>query len=429
MATLRHRLSGFARIPPQNVCRRLLAVGLLFLSGSPYRAESMTDQTPESQLGIGSASMAEVIEASRRRVSAIDSLYLRWTTRHVVFPGAYNHIYSPGASSVDPVSPPTILDMSDVFEFAKSGAMLRLKQMTEEWKASENATKQYHADKLFRDGVDIEYYRYSESASLSSNVSPTNHIQSKIASLPFVIDYLENPAIEVLRTTRMNNSVIALVVGNVDYNDTRKRGVVRREYYLDPAAEFLPIRSVSMYKDGRIKRDAIIEYGERIGPFSVPTRMKMSVFDEQGVLVTEMYDMTVREARINEPIDDDFFELDLPVGTMVSDELANIDYTITEDDLPTSSSLRRLISPAPKKTNLSIEARDDLPSIPSDNPSIPEERRTPGSSALPATAPLESPAPNEPVEFEEVHSGNRGLLVGMLLVVLGLAAIVFRWKK
>jgi hypothetical protein len=157
--------------------------------------------------------------------------------------------------------------------------------------------------------------------------------------------------------------------------------------------------------------------------------MKMSVFDEQGVLVTEMYDMTVREARINEPIDDDFFELDLPVGTMVSDELANIDYTITEDDLPTSSSLRRLISPAPKKTNLSIEARDDLPSIPSDNPSIPEERRTPGSSALPATAPLESPAPNEPVEFEEVHSGNRGLLVGMLLVVLGLAAIVFRWKK
>ena len=120
-----------------------------------------------------------------------------------------------------------------------------------------------------------------------------------------------------------------LVVGNTDYNRPRWVGATRTEYYLDPRRDFLPVRHVMMLADGQIYYDTSIDYGEHDVVGFAPVRIKTIKYKMLDLAVIEStWDLPITSFDLNLDLEEGFFEIDFPEGTIVTDEIENIEYKV-----------------------------------------------------------------------------------------------------
>ena len=122
-----------------------------------------------------------------------------------------------------------------------------------------------------------------------------------------------------------------LVVGNTDYNRPRWMGATRTEFYLDPKRSFLPVRHVLMLADGQIVQDTSIEYTEHETLGFAPVQLKSIRYKKAEPSVIEFtWNFTFAVCSVNTSIPQEYFEIEFPVGTSVTDEIVDIQYKVGE---------------------------------------------------------------------------------------------------
>lgn len=89
--------------------------------------------------------------------------------------------------------------------------------------------------------------------------------------------------------------------------------------YVDPTRDYLPLKYISRKNGLTIRRETTVDYvpHDRVG--WVASKWKQSYFEDSGELESS-YVCNVRNATVNEPIDEKLFRLEIPVGTRIAEK-------------------------------------------------------------------------------------------------------------
>ncbi|MBW8039626.1 MAG: outer membrane lipoprotein-sorting protein [Planctomycetes bacterium] len=123
-----------------------------------------------------------------------------------------------------------------------------------------------------------------------------------------------------------NNYYIAIA----KFSSREKSGKVK--LYIDPSKDFIPVKKEYILHDGRVlMRYELDDFHQTKSGLWIPYR----IFD---ILPLRHYRgiIKVLNVKVNEPIADDLFDFEFPVGTIVYDEILNLRYKIEDVNRPQS---------------------------------------------------------------------------------------------
>jgi len=139
------------------------------------------------------------------------------------------------------------------------------------------------------------------------------------------------PNIEILRREEREEGTV-VVIGNTDYNDTRRQGATRWEWILSPALAYQMIENVEMLPDGgvvcrrRISYEEVPEFGH------VPRSVRIITSTlANPELLRSVTSLTFR-MRFNETVDPAVFDFTFPPGTRIFDAQLKINYVVGPTD-------------------------------------------------------------------------------------------------
>ena len=147
--------------------------------------------------------------------------------------------------------------------------------------------------------------------------------------------------------------------------------------YVDPAKDFIPVKKEFIAYDGTLLLTyECSNFHQMPNGLWIPYRY--SWFDPR-MNYGAVYE--VKEIRVNEPIDENLFDFDFPLGTIVIDEISDLRYRIEDPNAPesTKSTIKDLLSEvmAERKESYLLESKDTLVSTPAKE----EDLQSAGSEA------------------------------------------------
>jgi hypothetical protein len=152
-------------------------------------------------------------------------------------------------------------------------------------------------------------------------------------------------------------------------------GLTKREYYLDPRRDYVPVRKLHMTADGVVGWETEIEYEEDPEVGFVPSQLVMKTLDRSTGELTRASVYDVNHVGINVPIEDDEFVVDLPPGTRVRDRIRDASYVVAAPEESRTEEAQPTASPAAERAEPTPAPRSVQPSPPA-QPAEPIRRST-----------------------------------------------------
>jgi hypothetical protein len=107
----------------------------------------------------------------------------------------------------------------------------------------------------------------------------------------------------------------------------------REEYYLDPDRGYVPVQWRTYGSHDTVLASAQIDYRDsEFGPS--PEHFEFTLFNPATGDVLQAMTSDIESFAFNVPIDETFFQLEFPAGTIVHDTVLNVDYMVGEDGEP-----------------------------------------------------------------------------------------------